>query len=50
MCAGLGISPGILLLCAAAAASSPPRPGEQRSGLFLVRQNGRSGYVNGAAR
>src|SRR5438309_11671360 len=24
----------------------PPRPGEQRSGLFLVRQNGRLGYVN----
>ena len=31
---------------AACSRVEPPRPGEQRSGLFLVRQNGRLGFVN----
>src|SRR4051812_41995881 len=35
-----------LFALAACSRVEPPRPGEQRSGLFLIRQNGRSGFVN----
>ena len=35
-----------LFALAACSRVEPPRPGEQKSGLFLIRQNGRWGYVN----
>src|SRR6478672_1770116 len=41
----------ILALFALTACSrvEPARPGEQRNGLFLIRQNGRSGFVTSRA-
>ena len=41
-----GLMLGWLLIAAGCGSKEPPRPGEQLSGLFLVRQNGKYGYID----
>src|SRR5579872_6374774 len=41
---------GVALLAAGCSRQEPPREGQQRSGLFLVRQNGRTGFVDSNGR